>query len=30
LSRLLFWKSTTIVLALAVILLLALQHGGHR
>jgi serine/threonine protein phosphatase PrpC len=26
----LFWKSTTIVLALAVILLLALQHFGHR
>ena len=29
-NPLLFWKSTTIVLALAVILLLALQHGGHR
>lgn len=29
-NPLLFWKSTTIVLALAVILLLALQHFGHR
>src|SRR5882724_5176020 len=29
-NPLLFWKSTTIVLALAVILLLALQHGMHR
>ncbi len=26
----LFWKSTTIVLALAVIVLLAMQHGMHR
>jgi serine/threonine protein phosphatase PrpC len=29
-NPLLFWKSTTIVLALAVILLLAMQHGMHR
>ena len=29
-NPLLFWKSTTIVLALAVILLLGLQHFGHR
>jgi hypothetical protein len=29
-NPLLFWKSTTIVLVLAVILLLALQHFGHR
>jgi serine/threonine protein phosphatase PrpC len=29
-NPLLFWKCTTIMLALAVILLLALQHGGHR
>ncbi len=29
-NPLLFWKSTTIVLALAVILLLALQHFGHH
>jgi serine/threonine protein phosphatase PrpC len=29
-NPLLFWKSTTVVLALAVILLLALQHFGHR
>ena len=29
-NPLLFWKSTTIVLALAVILLLALQHFAHR
>ena len=29
-NPLLFWKSTTIVLALAVIVLLALQHGMHR
>jgi hypothetical protein len=29
-NPLLFWKSTTIVLALAVTLLLALQHFGHR
>ena len=29
-NPLLFWKSTTIVLALAVILLLALQHFGRR
>jgi serine/threonine protein kinase len=29
-NPLLFWKSTTVVLALAVILLLALQHGMHR
>jgi serine/threonine protein phosphatase PrpC len=29
-NPLLFWKSTTIVLALAVILLLAFQHFGHR
>jgi hypothetical protein len=26
-NPLLFWKSTTIVLALAVVLLLAIQHG---
>jgi serine/threonine protein phosphatase PrpC len=29
-NPLLFWKSTTIVLALAVVVLLALLHGGHR
>jgi serine/threonine protein phosphatase PrpC/predicted Ser/Thr protein kinase len=29
-NPLLFWKSTTIVLALAVIVLLAMQHGMHR
>src|SRR5437016_767267 len=29
-NPLLFWKSTTVVLALAVIVLLAMQHGGHR
>src|SRR5438477_5413575 len=29
-NPLLFWKSTTVVLALAVILLLAIQHGMHR
>jgi serine/threonine protein phosphatase PrpC len=29
-NPLLFWKSTTVVLALAVILLLAMQHGMHR
>ena len=29
-NPLLFWKSTTIVLALAVILLLAFQHFGHH
>jgi serine/threonine protein phosphatase PrpC len=29
-NPLLFWKSTTIVLAMAVIVLLALLHGGHR
>ena len=29
-NPLLFWKSTTIVLALAVVLLLAVQHGMHR
>ncbi len=29
-NPLLFWKCTTIVLALAVIVLLAMQHGGHR
>ena len=29
-NPLLFWKSTTIVLALAVIALLALLHGMHR
>ena len=29
-NPLLFWKSTTVLLALAVILLLALQHGGHH
>jgi serine/threonine protein kinase len=29
-NPLLFWKSTTVVLALAVVLLLALQHFGHR
>src|SRR5690349_5677849 len=29
-NPLLFWKSTTIVLALAVIVLLAMQHGVHR
>ena len=29
-NPLLFWKSTTVVLALAVILLLALQHFGHH
>jgi serine/threonine protein phosphatase PrpC len=29
-NPLLFWKCTTIVLALAVILLLAMQHGMHR
>jgi hypothetical protein len=29
-NPLLFWKCTTVVLALAVILLLALQHGGHK
>ena len=29
-NPLLFWKSTTVVLALAVIVLLALQHGMHR
>ena len=26
----LFWKTTTVVLALAVIVLLAIQHGMHR
>ena len=29
-NPLLFWKCTTVVLALAVILLLAFQHGAHR
>jgi serine/threonine protein kinase len=29
-NPLLFWKSTTVVLALAVIVLLAMQHGMHR
>ncbi|MBR1123043.1 bifunctional protein-serine/threonine kinase/phosphatase [Bradyrhizobium lablabi] len=29
-NPLLFWKSTTVVLALTVIVLLALLHGGHR
>ena len=29
-NPLLFWKSTTIALALAVVLLLAIQHGMHR
>jgi len=29
-NPLLFWKSTTIVLALAAIVLLAMQHGMHR
>jgi serine/threonine protein kinase len=29
-NPLLFWKSTTIVLALVVIVLLAMQHGMHR
>ncbi len=29
-NPLLFWKSTTIVLALAVIVLLAMLHGVHR
>jgi serine/threonine protein kinase len=29
-NPLLFWKSTTVVLALVVILLLAMQHGMHR
>ena len=29
-NPLLFWKSTTIVLVLAVIVLLAMQHGMHR
>ncbi|MBR1151872.1 bifunctional protein-serine/threonine kinase/phosphatase [Bradyrhizobium sp. JYMT SZCCT0428] len=29
-NPLLFWKSTTIVLALAIIVLLAMQHGMHR
>jgi serine/threonine protein kinase len=29
-NPLLFWKSTTIVLALAVVVLLALLHGVHR
>lgn len=29
-NPLLFWKSTTVVLALAVIVLLALLHGGYR
>jgi serine/threonine protein phosphatase PrpC/predicted Ser/Thr protein kinase len=29
-NPLLFWKCTTIALALAVIVLLAMQHGGHR
>ncbi|HKU06771.1 MAG TPA: bifunctional protein-serine/threonine kinase/phosphatase [Bradyrhizobium sp.] len=29
-NPLLFWKGTTIVLALAVIVLLAILHGGHR
>src|SRR4051812_2822769 len=29
-NPLLFWKSTTMVLALAVIVLLAMQHGMHR
>ncbi|MET0722045.1 MAG: bifunctional protein-serine/threonine kinase/phosphatase [Tardiphaga sp.] len=29
-NPLLFWKSTTVVLALAVIVLLAMRHGGHR
>lgn len=29
-NPLLFWKSTTVVLALAVIVLLAIQHGMHR
>ena len=29
-NPLLFWKSTTIVLALAVIVLLAMLHGMHR
>ena len=29
-NPLLFWKFTTVVLALAVVLLLALQHGMHR
>ena len=29
-NPLLFWKSTTVVLALAVIVLLAMLHGMHR
>ena len=29
-NPLLFWKSTTVALALVVILLLAMQHGMHR
>ena len=29
-NPLLFWKSTTIVLALVVIVLLAMLHGVHR
>jgi ribosomal protein L39E len=29
-NPLLFWKSTTIVLALTVVVLLAMLHGGHR
>ena len=29
-NPLLFWKCTTIVLVLVVVLLLAIQHGGHR
>jgi hypothetical protein len=29
-NPLLFWKSTTIALALAVIVLLAMLHGVHR
>ena len=29
-NPLLFWKTTTVMLALAVIVLLAIQHGMHR
>jgi len=29
-NPLLFWKTTTVVLALAVIVQLAIQHGMHR